>query len=213
MKFGKEFKSQMVPEWQDAYMNYALLKSHLKEILYLKQQQQQQEHSPTTATTNNLRRNLTLYRAFSGLTNKAISPASPEREMQVIIVSNVARGGSDSECYQTMFLSAADQGGELEAAYFRNLDSQLNKASKFYKQKVEEVMDEALLLTKQMEALIALRVKVENPEGWRASFKESSELVLGIAASRAALCTRTPSAARLGSKKHRRKICIQMKIS
>ncbi|KAK9192119.1 hypothetical protein WN943_020735 [Citrus x changshan-huyou] len=32
MKFGKEFAAQMVPEWQEAYMDYEYLKALLKEI-------------------------------------------------------------------------------------------------------------------------------------------------------------------------------------
>lgn len=36
MKFGKELSSQMVPEWQQAYISYDYLKSLLKEIIKLK---------------------------------------------------------------------------------------------------------------------------------------------------------------------------------
>ena len=32
MKFGKEFVSQMVPEWEEAYMDYNCLKATLKNI-------------------------------------------------------------------------------------------------------------------------------------------------------------------------------------
>lgn len=32
MKFGKEFKDQMVPEWIEAYMDYGGLKCLLKQI-------------------------------------------------------------------------------------------------------------------------------------------------------------------------------------
>ncbi|KAJ0095397.1 hypothetical protein Patl1_16790 [Pistacia atlantica] len=37
MKFGKEFRSQMVPEWQEAYMHYDYLKTLLKDIQRFKQ--------------------------------------------------------------------------------------------------------------------------------------------------------------------------------
>ncbi|KAL5193284.1 Phosphate transporter PHO1 3 [Glycine soja] len=67
MKFGKEYTSQMVPEWQEAYMDYNFLKSHLKEI-----QRFRQRTKPPTATPRGLRRKLTLYRAFSGLTQQKL---------------------------------------------------------------------------------------------------------------------------------------------
>ena len=38
MKFGKEFASQMIPKWREAYMNYSFLKTPLKEILYFRQE-------------------------------------------------------------------------------------------------------------------------------------------------------------------------------
>jgi SPX domain protein involved in polyphosphate accumulation len=37
MKFGKQFTAQMVPEWQEAYMNYNHLKTLLKEIQQFRQ--------------------------------------------------------------------------------------------------------------------------------------------------------------------------------
>ncbi|MBA0641775.1 hypothetical protein Goklo_026276 [Gossypium klotzschianum] len=60
MKFGKEFASQMVPEWQAAYMDYACLKILLKQIQHWKQKTTQPNTLPC------LPRALTLYRAFSG---------------------------------------------------------------------------------------------------------------------------------------------------
>lgn len=33
MKFGKEFESQKVPQWQEAYMDYSGLKAVLKDVL------------------------------------------------------------------------------------------------------------------------------------------------------------------------------------
>lgn len=37
MKFGKEFASQMVLEWQPTYIDYDYLKIHLKEVQRFKQ--------------------------------------------------------------------------------------------------------------------------------------------------------------------------------
>ncbi|XVF58314.1 hypothetical protein PTKIN_Ptkin07bG0055900 [Pterospermum kingtungense] len=162
MKFGKEFAAQMVQEWQEAYMDYSKLKSILKDILRFKQQNK--GPSPMAATTKgSLKRRVSLYRAFSGLTSgyRSGSPRN-NNEDEVILVSAVQEEGREGD-YQTMFLMSSEEGGEYELLFFRRLDDEFNKVVKFYKMKVEEVMVEADELSKQMNALIALRIKVDNP--------------------------------------------------
>ncbi|XP_015576803.2 phosphate transporter PHO1 homolog 3 isoform X5 [Ricinus communis] len=159
MKFGKEFKAQMVPEWQQAYMDYDFLKTLLKEI-----QRFRIRNKPPQPTS--------LYRAFSGLMQKnnnnystRVAPyPSDNIESEAILVNSVSRDGSQS--YETTFIMYCDEGGEYELAYFSKLDFEFNKVEKFYKAKVDEVMKEASMLNKQMDALIAFRIKVENFTGW-----------------------------------------------
>ncbi|KAB2031722.1 hypothetical protein ES319_D05G324800v1 [Gossypium barbadense] len=198
MKFGKEFASQMVPEWQDAYVDYEYLKTLLKEIQSFKHR--------TKPPSTGLKRKLTLYRAFSGLTQKnhhnptSPSSASPDIESQPILVNSVQRNGSES--YETTFLMSSDEGGEYELVYFRRLDDELNKVNKFYKDKVEEVMKEANVLNKQMDALIAFRIKVENPPVNFDRSVEMTRLASDIAVSTASLSVpTTPSAGRSKSKR------------
>ncbi|KAH1064232.1 hypothetical protein J1N35_029219 [Gossypium stocksii] len=198
MKFGKEFESQMVPEWQDAYMDYEYLKTLLKEIQSFKHR--------TKPPSTGLKRKLTLYRAFSGLTQKnqrnptSPSSASPDIESQPILVNSVERNGSES--YETTFLMSSDEGGEYELVYFRRLDDELNKVNKFYRDKVEEVMKEANVLNKQMDALIAFRIKVENPPVNFDRSVEMTRLASDIAVSTASLTVpTTPSAGRSKSKR------------
>ncbi|XVE53189.1 hypothetical protein DITRI_Ditri02bG0183800 [Diplodiscus trichospermus] len=197
MKFGKEFASQMVPEWQEAYMDYDYLKTLLKELQRFK------HRNKPPPTPGGLKRKLTLYRAFSGLTQRhhnPTSPSSPDIESQPILVSSVNRNGSQS--YETTFLMSSEEGGEYEMVYFRRLDDEFNKVEKFYKGKVQEVLKEADVLNKQMDALIAFRIKVENPPGINFdSSVEMTRLASDIAASAAALSAATPSGARSTSKK------------
>ncbi|PPD95946.1 hypothetical protein GOBAR_DD07035 [Gossypium barbadense] len=120
MKFGKEFASQMVLEWQAAYMDYACLKIILKQIQHWKQKTTQPDTPPHT-------------------------------ENQPILVN----------FYETTFLMAAEEGGECEQQFFRRIDNELNKVDKFYRSKVKEVMDEAHTLSKQTDAFIAFRIKVD----------------------------------------------------
>ncbi|OVA12219.1 SPX [Macleaya cordata] len=206
MKFGKEFKSQTVPEWHEAYMNYDYLKSLLKEIQRFKLR-----NKPSSTPANTLKKTITMYRAFSGLTRRYSNLRSPNKvghndhlhhvdlEDQVILVSSVDHNheGSDHDGhhYQTKFLMSSDEGGEYEHVFFRRLDDEFNKVNKFYKAQVEEVMKEADLLNKQMDALIAFRIKVENPEGshnfnWSV---EMTRLASGVAASAAAVALSSPN--------------------
>jgi hypothetical protein len=91
---------------------------------------------------------------------------------------------------------ASDDGGEYELVYFKRLDDEFNKVDKFYRSKVEEVMKEAATLNKQMDALIAFRIKVENPHGSFDMSVEMSRLASDVSASTAALSASTPRGAR-----------------
>ncbi|KAJ6371304.1 hypothetical protein OIU77_001751 [Salix suchowensis] len=160
MKFGKEFAAQMVQEWQEAYMNYSHLKTILKDVLRFRKLRG--APSPEAATSHgSLKKKASLYRAFSGLADRY--RGSPRKsEDEVILVSAVQESGGD-EHYQTLFLNASDEGGDYELVFFESLDSEFSKVINFYKKKVEEVMGEADDLSKQMDALIALRIRVDNP--------------------------------------------------
>ncbi|EYU44133.1 hypothetical protein MIMGU_mgv1a002044mg [Erythranthe guttata] len=160
MKFGKELASQMVQEWQTAYMDYDNLKSLLKDVMIFRQEHALTSSSPSgpEARSRALKRRLTMYRAFSGLTRGT----TVKTEDEVILVSS--DGGAAAEThYQTMFLKSSEEGGEYEMVFFRRLDEEFNKVVKFYKEKVQEVKMEAQELNRQMDALIALRIKVDKP--------------------------------------------------
>ncbi|CAH8383442.1 unnamed protein product [Eruca vesicaria subsp. sativa] len=205
MKFGKEFSSQMVPEWHEAYMDYNHLKSLLKDIVKFKR-----EHTPPHAHAQNLHRKLTIYRTFSGLISNSGRKRHPHGASQIGPFSDsdddIEEGlnsapilvHSASHGYETTFLMAAEEGGEYETVFFRRLDDEFNKVEKFYKEKVDEVMKEAVMLNKQMDALIAFRVKVEHPDGWLWEERtvEMTRLASDVDISAAAVAASTPAGAR-----------------
>ncbi|CAN0896516.1 Phosphate transporter PHO1 homolog 3 [Linum grandiflorum] len=193
MKFGKEFASQMVPEWKDAYVDYDFLKAHLKEVLKFRGRSSRPAGS-------------TMYMPFSYDTIEGVDNTDNDIENQAILVSSVDQNRSRS--YQTMFLMASEEGGEKELVYFRRLDDEFNKVNSFYKCKVDEVLKEADTLNKQMDALIAFRIKVENPTGWSSGDRaeEMTRLASDVAASAAALDATTPSGAKAGSKSNQDKM-------
>nr|WET17605.1 SPX-EXS3 [Phoebe bournei] len=124
-----------------------------------------------------------MYRAFSGLTRRYNNlrggggGGGGGGEEQVILVNSTAADGDglrSSERYETIFLMASDEGGEYETVYFKRLDDEFNKVNSFYMSKVQEVMAEADALTRQMNALIAFRLRVENPSRYHQGFLASS---------------------------------------
>ncbi|KAI9389772.1 hypothetical protein POPTR_008G090300v4 [Populus trichocarpa] len=159
MKFGKHFKQQKVPEWTGAYMDYNGLKRILGEILQYKQSRQ-----PSTPLRAAMQHKLTSHRHFSGLNPQSTNLSSKgDIEDQVIDVNASPEEGSRKLYYKTEFLRESEEGGEIEAKFFKKLDEELNNVNTFYKDKSEEMKHEAFLLNKQMDALIALRIKVDNP--------------------------------------------------
>lgn len=107
-----------------------------------------------------------------------------------------------SHVLETTFLMTAEEGGEYELVFFRRLDDEFNKIEKFYKEKVEEVVKDAIMLNKQMDALIAFRVKVENPVdwGWEERTVEMTRLASDVATSTAAIAASTPARTRTSKK-------------
>ncbi|GLU03350.1 hypothetical protein SLE2022_205530 [Rubroshorea leprosula] len=173
MKFGKEFKKQMVVEWTEAYMDYNGLKSILRESsLY------QQSEQPWTPSRS-LQKKLSMPQAFSGLNKQPSHSTSGDIEGQVIDF-NALQQYDSRRFYKTDFLQQSEEGEHVEAEFCKKLDEELNKISNFYKDRVEEVMDEANSVNNQMDALIALRVKVENPRvnGYSLRKPSSSDIPL-----------------------------------
>ncbi|KAF3522729.1 hypothetical protein F2Q69_00051185 [Brassica cretica] len=158
MKFGKIFKKQMVPEWVEAYMDYNGLKRILKQIRSYK-------HSKLTRVASRVSQQAeALHRSFSGLSFHHRNSGGGDIEDQVITVDTFQQDDSHRNLYKTKFLKKSEEGSEFEESFFKKLDENLNKVNRFYREKVEEVLEEAALLDKQMDALIALRVKVKKPD-------------------------------------------------
>lgn len=152
----------MVPEWQEAYLDYDNLKAVLAEVNISKQPR-------ASDVSGKLKRKVSLYRAFSGLTGRRHSP----RKQDDAIITNIVQKGSE-ESYQSMFFMSSDRGGENEVVFFRRLDDEFNKVVRFYNKKVGELMVEAEELSTQMDILIALRIKVEKPD---VAFEDADEHV------------------------------------
>ncbi|TKY50238.1 Phosphate transporter PHO1-like 2 [Spatholobus suberectus] len=104
-----------------------------------------------------LKRRVSLYKAFSGL--RVRHRGSPQNDGdEAILVCAEER----------------EEGGEQDLVFFKKLDNEFNKVNGFYKKKVNEVMEEADDLSKQMNALITFRAKVDKVVGFRSSATNDS---------------------------------------
>ncbi|XP_061366328.1 phosphate transporter PHO1 homolog 10-like [Gastrolobium bilobum] len=154
MTFKKDFKQQMVPEWEKDYMDYEGLKKILKEVKSCKQATQHRS----------LNHRLSLQRALGGLRlHGSNHTREGDIEDQVIDVKALELDGS-KQLYKTKIQKHHEEGGEAETRFFQKLDEELNKVNSFYKDQVEAAKHEATLLSKQVEAFVALRIKVKNPD-------------------------------------------------
>ncbi|KAL5100192.1 hypothetical protein RYX36_004519 [Vicia faba] len=128
MTFKKDFREQMVPEWEKHYMDYEGLKTILKQL----------------KSSNKVKDNNKLLHHRHGSNNQR-DDGIEDKVIDVEILENDV------------------EKGEADARFFEKLDEELDKVNVFYKEEVEAVKHEATLLSKQVEALVALRVKVKSP--------------------------------------------------
>ncbi|KAL0385849.1 UNVERIFIED_CONTAM: Phosphate transporter [Sesamum radiatum] len=177
MKFGKDLKKQKVPEWTEAYVDYNGLKRILQEIRNSK------ENKPNRPRASQKR--LSLFMDFGASSGHASNlEKEGDIENQVIAVDTVQQENSRN-LHDTKLLVWPEDGEESESIFFKTLDDELNKTNNFYKDKVDEAIGEAALLKKQMEVLVALRIKVTNPNfGGSSSLKCLSMDISNLAPSK-----------------------------
>lgn len=140
MKFENEFKKQMVPEWTDDYMDYNGLKRLLREISCQKQ-------------INKSKASFGHSKKKPKIDSKCSELASQPRNKD--IENQVAGDIDKSRQHVSTQLKFRDI-SEIEVTFFRKLDEELNKVNSFYKENIEAVTEEASVLNKQMETLMAL---------------------------------------------------------
>ncbi|CAN8304253.1 unnamed protein product [Cochlearia groenlandica] len=154
MKFGKEFVSQMIPEWQQAYMDYTSLKTILQELLT-----SMKRSTRSTALKRKLSHRLT--RRYS---RTASSPTASSKELEnQDIVVQASTGEDGFQKYETTVLKVTEAGIESELVFFKTLDLEFDKVNHFYWNNVKDLVKEAEVLNIQMDALIAFRIKVDKP--------------------------------------------------
>ncbi|KAJ0263300.1 Phosphate transporter PHO1 4 [Hirschfeldia incana] len=142
MRFGKEFASKMIPEWQEAYIDYAHLKTILQDI----------QTSRNISVSNSRMKT-----SFARNPTKRYNRDASVSETHDTVVNTVEE---PEITYDMAFLKAGEPGGDSELVFFRTLDQEFNKVNSFYRTEVEKATDEALALNKQIDSLVAFRLRV-----------------------------------------------------
>ncbi|GMH31215.1 hypothetical protein Nepgr_033058 [Nepenthes gracilis] len=142
VKFSKQFKAELVPEWKEAFVDYLQLKKDLKKIRLLNglNPSNKKKQSPSSAAMRNI-----------------FSFGNYNRHHEAIQVHRrLASSASMGDIYETELLQ---QFKDIEAAseFFVRLDLQLNKVNQFYKVKEKEFLERGECLKKQMDILIELK--------------------------------------------------------
>ncbi|KAG5380320.1 hypothetical protein IGI04_028162 [Brassica rapa subsp. trilocularis] len=147
VQFTKQFEGQLVPEWKDAFVDYAQLKKDLKKI-HLLTNGVEEEHTETSLikTINSSLGKLSLFG------NK-----ERERPRAIKVHRKLASSISNSDVYETELLETITDDTDAVKEFFMCMDTQLNKVNQFYKTKEKEFLERGESLKKQMEILIEVK--------------------------------------------------------
>ncbi|KAL0388394.1 UNVERIFIED_CONTAM: Phosphate transporter [Sesamum radiatum] len=162
VKFSKELEAQLIPEWKDAFVNYWLLKKHVKKI----QLSRKPKHHHVPDTNYDFGRSIfdpvrALLRRITGRTNNAaITTKSFSLEKVINVKSRISTGedGEDEEVevYETELVQLFSEEDEVKV-FFEMLDDELNKVNQFYKNKESEFLERGEILNKQLQILLDLK--------------------------------------------------------
>ncbi|EFJ06905.1 hypothetical protein SELMODRAFT_134638 [Selaginella moellendorffii] len=178
MKFGKQFETQQVPEWREAYLDYRHGKEIVKHMAKIKKQSHEESEPQLSRRISNFRRLVTGFQ-HAHSPRGARSPTSPEaREEEMILIE--PKQTSDGMEFQTAFLGVGSPHNELERTFFRLLDEELAKLNKFYKSKEKELVTQAAALDSQMEALLSAKKSLNNLDSGNEESNASSHGHLSV---------------------------------
>ncbi|KAL7144993.1 hypothetical protein ABFS83_07G049000 [Erythranthe nasuta] len=160
VKFSKELEAQLIPEWKDAFVNYWLLKKHVKKV---KISRKPTKHVLLTHE-NNYDFGRSIFdpiRALMGRITNGSGHGSVDNREIIQVNSRIRGGGEDGEeeeveVYETELVQLFSEEDEVKV-FFEMLDDELNKVNQFYKTKETEFLQRGDLLNKQLQILLDLK--------------------------------------------------------
>ncbi|XP_073287979.1 phosphate transporter PHO1-like [Primulina huaijiensis] len=154
VKFSKELEAQLIPEWKDAFVNYWLLKKHVKKIKLARK--------PRHVPHINYDYGASILDPVRILMNKVSGwMKNKDEDPQIIQVKSKISVGEDGEeedveVYETELVQLFSQEDEVKM-FFEMLDDELNKVNQFYKTRESEFLERGEILNKQLQILLDLK--------------------------------------------------------
>ncbi|KAI3823055.1 hypothetical protein L1987_04481 [Smallanthus sonchifolius] len=158
VKFSKELEAQLIPEWKDAFVNYWVLKKHVKKVKLSRV-------SSVSRTTQDYGVSI-----FDGVRsiflNRLSCNGNNDHPLDLQVKNAISEQGDKGE-------SGEDEDDETELVdhlyseedevkeFFEKLDEELDKVTQFYRNKESEFLERGEMLNKQLQILLDLQQVVD----------------------------------------------------
>ncbi|XP_058724268.1 phosphate transporter PHO1 [Vicia villosa] len=147
VKFSKELEAQLIPEWKDAFVNYKMLKKHIKKIKFSRVPKQDQTPEKDFGYS--------IFDSVRFVADKLFS-SSDNNKQNIIQVRRKIMEDSEEEVYETELAQLFSEEDEMHV-FFATLDEELNKVNQFYRKQENEFIERGDMLTKQLQILLDLK--------------------------------------------------------
>uniref|UniRef100_A0A7N0UQR1 Phosphate transporter PHO1 n=1 Tax=Kalanchoe fedtschenkoi TaxID=63787 RepID=A0A7N0UQR1_KALFE len=156
VKFSKQLEAQLIPEWKDAFVNYWLLKKHVKRIKVHQRPKLNARHArdfclsvfdPIRSAACTLSAQLLPGRC------RVQMRAETEASEDELVTSEAGDEESQNENEPALLVSEEDE----VKSFFDQLDEELSKVNQFYTAKEEEFVERGDILNKQLQILLDLK--------------------------------------------------------
>ncbi|KAI7729800.1 hypothetical protein M8C21_033806 [Ambrosia artemisiifolia] len=159
VKFSKELEAQLIPEWKDAFVNYWVLKKHVKKVKLSRISKPNiNDHDYGVSIFDPVR---SFIRRLSSC--NATNNDPPDHMLQVRNTSSEVQSeeGEDEEDDETELVDHLYSEEDEVKEFFEKLDEELDKVNQFYMNKESEFLERGDMLKKQLQILLDLQQLVD----------------------------------------------------
>ncbi|KAL8227383.1 hypothetical protein R6Q57_017215 [Mikania cordata] len=160
VKFSKELEAQLIPEWKDAFVNYWLLKKHVKKVKLSR-------ISPLPAAPHsNHDYGVSIFDGVRSFLRRRLSCNADPPDQNLQVKNTISEQGDEGELRE-------DEDDEKELVdhvyseedevkeFFEKLDEEVAKVNEFYRNKESEFLERGDMLNKQLQILLDLQQVVD----------------------------------------------------
>ncbi|XP_027166874.1 phosphate transporter PHO1 [Coffea eugenioides] len=152
VKFSKELEAELIPEWKDAFVNYWILKKHVKNVKLSRK-----SHLVQDKTCGIGRSIFNPICIFANKISQTVHNARGDPDLfQVKRKISQGEEGVEEEGYEKELLQLFSEEDEIQL-FFERLDEELEKVNKFYEARETEFLERGELLNKQLQLLVDLK--------------------------------------------------------